>query len=144
MALKHVTQAEYDEEYAQLTTDYNTRPFIYVSGPFSSDDNIHGVERNILAASEIAATAYQKGWAVHCPHKNNKDFQHLKGLTWKDWMESDFKIVSRCDALLMIPGWEKSPGARMERQFAQDRGLPVYEFPNIPDGKEFSARRAEA
>jgi len=46
-----------------------TRPVLYLAGPFGAPDPIHGIQRNILDASEIALKAWKKGWAVICPHK---------------------------------------------------------------------------
>jgi len=101
---------------------------LYISGPFSDPDPIHGIERNITRASEIALEAWRKGWAVICPHKNTSGFQHTE-IPWETWMEGDIEIVRRCDAILMIPGWLNSRGAMLERMEARNAGklVPVYD-----------------
>ena len=49
-------------------------------------------------------------------------------LTYDEIMEICFREIDLCDILVMIPGWEKSNGARKERQYAMLRSMPVYEF----------------
>jgi nucleoside 2-deoxyribosyltransferase len=39
---------------------------------------------------------------------------------------NDRKTLSRCDAVLMTPDWQRSDGARAEAQFASDKGIPVF------------------
>ena len=42
------------------------------------------------------------------------------------WLEGDLEMMKRCDAVLMVPGWEKSQGAMIEYKVAINRGLPVF------------------
>ena len=105
-------------------------PILYVSGPFSSTDNLHGVEQNILTASKYALEAWKKGFAVICPHKNTQGYQHTD-LPYHVWMDGDLAFIDRMtpekgDALLMLPGWEQSQGATLEHNFAIQKGLKVY------------------
>ena len=100
---------------------------MYVSGPFGHDDKIHGVQRNIIVASEVSLRLWANGWAVICPHKNTADFQHTR-IPWDTWMAGDLEFVRRSDAVMMLPGWELSPGAKLERNEALARGIPVYYY----------------
>jgi len=105
-------------------------PVLYISGPFSSSDLLHGVERNILTASKYALEAWQKGWSVLCPHKNTSGYQHTY-IPYNVWINGDLAFIDRMDAnkgdaLLMLPGWEHSQGAVLERNFASEKGLKIY------------------
>ena len=101
---------------------------LYVSGPFSAADPLHGIERNILAASEAAIEGWRQGWAVICPHKNTSGYQHAADIPYETWIEGDLEILRRCDAICMLPGWEQSNGARIELALAYDLGLGVLVY----------------
>lgn len=45
--------------------------------------------------------------------------------TYKQFLELDLKLLSMCDAIYLIPGWETSEGAKTERQFAEALGLVI-------------------
>jgi len=112
--------------------EFGTRPILYISGPFSHSDPIHGINENILKASKIALEAWVFGWAALCPHKNTSGFQHCNE-KWEIWMDGDISFIRRMsvkagDALLMIPDWELSEGAKLERFIAEEMGIPVYEY----------------
>lgn len=42
------------------------------------------------------------------------------------WYDFDFEILRRCDLLVMLPRWQESSGARLERCMAERDGIPVY------------------
>ena len=48
----------------------------------------------------------------------------LPPFTYDDWIAMDLELVSRCDAVLRLPG--ESVGADMETAFACSRSIPVY------------------
>jgi nucleoside 2-deoxyribosyltransferase len=100
---------------------------LYIAGPFSHRDRVHGIDRNILAASEIALACWKAGWATICPHKNTAGFQHT---TVPDsvWYEGDLEMLRRCDAVLLIPGWGHSMGAMNEAAEAEHWEIPVYVY----------------
>jgi nucleoside 2-deoxyribosyltransferase len=107
---------------------------LYLAGPFSHDDPIHGTERNILAASEIALEAWKRGWAAVCPHKNTQGFQHA-GIPQEVWYKGDIALMLRCDAVLMLPKYWQSKGAQLELEAAKKAGMAVYfyeEFGEVP------------
>lgn len=120
---------------------------LYIAGPFSDPDRIHGVEQNILQASRAALDAWREGWVAVCPHKNTAGFQHVADLPYKVWTRGDLAILSRCDAILLLPDWPGSPGARREVIFAVDHGIPVLSYyPGAEAGKRkiFPAPNPEA
>ena len=50
-------------------------------------------------------------------------------------MRRDMAAISRCTSLWLLPGWENSPGARMELGWARDLELKIYAyFPGGPVG----------
>lgn len=45
--------------------------------------------------------------------------------SWSAHMLRDLEILSTCDAVLMLPGWEHSPGCQIEKIFAERLGLRI-------------------
>lgn len=118
---------------------------LYLSGPFSNDDYIHGIEQNILNASKIALECWRQGWAVICPHKNTSGFQYVTDIPYERWLEGDTLMLSKCDAILMLPGWQKSNGACTERALAINMNIPVYDYnlDGVPPCLEFEEKKEE-
>ena len=110
---------------------------LYISGPFSlmpkGYDELHGTELNIIEASRYALAAVYKGWAPFTPHKNTANFQHIVDIDYSTWMNICLAFVERCDAILMMPGWERSHGGTMERELAVALGKKVLEPKNVDD-----------
>lgn len=102
---------------------------IYVAGPFRGKDSWE-MENNIRRAEAIALEVWRAGAAAICPHANTRFFQG----TAPDsvWLDGDLDILRRCDAVLMTPDWERSAGARAERDLALKLGIPVlYELADV-------------
>jgi len=47
-------------------------------------------------------------------------------LQWIDYMRADIKALVDCDAILMLPDWEESDGAKLELLIAQGLKMKVY------------------
>ena len=112
----------------------------YVAGPYTADRLLE-VELNIMAAGSVAYELWRMGYAVICPHTNST-FSCRKQLNdGIPYIKGDLEIISRFhggkDCLVMLPGWEESKGARAEREFASNRGLNIFYW---PEDKEKLAR----
>ena len=55
------------------------------------------------------------------PKTLTEDRQHLK-----DCMRRDLNAILECDAVVMLPGWEKSEGAKVEHALAVYLGLLIF------------------
>lgn len=104
---------------------------IYVAGPFRSPSthcpghqDHWGIQQNIMRAMALALDVWRLGAAAVCPHGNTFCFQH--SAPDDVWLEGDLEIMRRCDAVIMTPDWERSAGARAERETAIAHGLPVF------------------
>ncbi len=94
----------------------------YTAGPYRSD-TIHGTVNNIRAAERVAIKYWKSGYAVICPHKNSS---LLDGACPDSvWLAGDLEMLSRCDTIIMIPGWEHSAGAKKELEAAVGWGKEV-------------------
>jgi hypothetical protein len=95
------------------------KPVAYVSGPMTGYE-----DWNFPAFHDVAERLRAAGFAVVNPAEN------LGGET--DMTASWFlglditMIVTRCDLMVMLPGWPESDGAKVEALVADAVGLPIY------------------
>lgn len=99
----------------------------YISGRYRAR-NIFGVALNIWRARRVALHYWRQGYAVICPHMNTAFFPEHD----VDWIAGDLEFIKRLkpryDIMVMLPGWEKSAGARLERLQAVESGIEVIEY----------------
>lgn len=103
---------------------------VYISGPYTAPTSL-ARQRNINAAWELAVKVWGiRGAYAVCPHANTA---HMDGamssdheLDYRKFIDADLDLVSRCDAVLMMRGWENSRGSTMERAHAYSLGIPVF------------------
>lgn len=50
------------------------------------------------------------------------------GLPGNRYMPMCLSMVETASALILLEGWEDSPGARLEKAYAEYQGKPVYEL----------------
>lgn len=100
---------------------------IYVSGPYSAPTP-EEVAANVERARAAACELMRLGYAVICPHTMTAGWER-EGLTYEQFIAADLEIVRRCDAVLLLPGWEDSKGALAEKAMAERAG--VLTFPSI-------------
>jgi hypothetical protein len=102
-------------------------PVVFVSGPFRSTSEPYSQweqSLNIQQAAALALQVWKLGAACICPHLNSAPFS---GACDDDvWLSGDLAILARCDAVLLTPDWERSAGARAEKDYAEQLGLPVF------------------
>lgn len=98
---------------------------IYIAGPYRHPKE-HGVFDNIMNAREAGTAIAGRGdeWFPVCPHLNS---MFMGGIREDDyWLDGDLELMRRCDALLLLDGWEESSGARAEREVAEAAGIPCF------------------
>jgi nucleoside 2-deoxyribosyltransferase len=99
---------------------------IYIAGKYRGD-----VEANICAAKMKAVECYLKGHDVICPHMNTAHMDKETGLPDEFWLKTTMNLLRRCDAIVLVPGWEESQGTLAEIEYAKLTGIPVYE--DVPE-----------
>lgn len=90
---------------------------IYIAGPMSGLP-----ELNFLAFHALAKTLRDEGYEVMNPAEINSD----PTAEWADCMRADLLALDSCDGIVMLPGWENSPGAQIERLWAGRTGKQVF------------------
>lgn len=48
--------------------------------------------------------------------------------SYTDYMREDIKILARCNAICMLPGWKRSKGARLEYRIAKILNMQILEW----------------
>ncbi len=109
----------------------NYPPFVYVAGAFSGKDsdpirNRLEVEANVLAAEAMGVEVSRLGAYPIIPHANTANPAFEKTQDYDFWIKGTLKLMFKCDAVLMIPNWGASSGARKEEREARAKNLPVF------------------
>lgn len=97
---------------------------VYIAGPFRAA-SAWEVEQNIRRAECLALEAWRSGFAVICPHTNTRFFSGAA--PDEIWLEGDLEILRRCDAVLLLPKWQESPGTRAEVAEAIKHCMHVFD-----------------
>ena len=108
---------------------------VYLSGP------ITGVKDHAARFAMAEKYFADRGHKVENPEKLGGLLEELHGaqpgaLPWADYMREDIKALVDCDAIAMLPGWNESRGARLERQVADALGLIEARVPHFLYGEE--------
>lgn len=99
---------------------------IYVAGPYRNK-TICGTLDNIRFAEKVAKLLWKNGFVAVCPHLNSRLFDDV---THPETFLKGYEIlVTRCDGMVLIPGWETSSGSIKEKKIAEDNGIFVAEIP---------------
>ena len=103
---------------------------LYTAGPISA--NVNGTSaQHVDRAKRIAIELRRRGWSVVCPHLNSVE---IYGFTLDTYLAEDFRIISVCDAVVLLPGWRESKGTIAEIDFAACRGIQLVDWTRLlPD-----------
>lgn len=98
---------------------------VYVAGKFRGP-TAWDVEQNIRRAEAVGMDVARLGAAPLIPHANTRFFHGT--LTDDFWLAATMAMLERCDAVMLVSGWETSAGTRAEVARARERGIQVFEY----------------
>lgn len=102
------------------------QPLIYVAGPYRAATR-DAIAQNIDAARVIGISAAALGWFPVIPHANTAHMElDLPGLGDDFWLAGTLEMMERCDAVVLVPGWQNSAGTRGEIIRAEELGIPIF------------------
>lgn len=99
---------------------------IYISGHYRDKRGAYYILENILSARRAALEVWKIGGVALCPHLNTAFFDGAFDISDTVWLDGDLELISRCDAVLLLSDWENSLGAVIEKEKAEDLGIPVF------------------
>ncbi|MBU0641297.1 MAG: DUF4406 domain-containing protein [Planctomycetes bacterium] len=88
---------------------------IYISGPMTGHE-----DHNFPAFHAAAQRFREAGWDVANPAEN---FGGRTDLPREAYLRADMAMLAQCDAIALLPGWERSRGATLEAVLARELGL---------------------
>jgi len=103
---------------------------VYIAGPMSGHEDL-----NFPAFHAAAAEYRTRGAFVINPAEiNSAEVQTAMSGTltaeqyhahWARCMKKGINALMTCDGIVMLPGWQKSRGAKLERHIARNLGLTI-------------------
>lgn len=102
---------------------------VYIAGPFRATNpdgtnDAWRTQQHIMKAMALALDVWKLGHAAVCPHANTMFFQNAAADNV--WLDGDLEMLRRCDAVLMVEGFENSKGATAEAVEAMKEGIPAF------------------
>ena len=100
---------------------------IYISGPYTATTPEQR-DLHILRAREAAGALLRRGHWPFCPHTMTARFDDdYPDIPWMTYIVADLAWLPFCHSMLMLPDWQQSRGACIERERAEKLGLHIYE-----------------
>jgi len=90
---------------------------IYIAGPMTGHAG-----HNFPAFHAAARRLSEAGWEVVNPADN---YGGRTDLPRASYLRADLVLLTQCDAVSMLPGWQESVGARLEYLLASELDMPV-------------------
>jgi len=112
--VRRSSPAEEVEHIARLREERGSR--IYIAGPMTGLPDL-----NFPAFNAAAVKLRSGGWHVENPAEHGV----VPSAEWGDYLRWDLARMMTCGTIYLLPGWEKSKGARLEHQVATALGMPV-------------------
>ena len=113
----------------------STRKF-YLSGPMSGMP-----ESNVPAFNAAAAHLRSLGVSVVSPAELDEEFP-IENPTWARYLARDIVVVAEeVDGLILLPGWEKSDGAKLECYIGLLKNKTFDLYVGVPGNTDRTATR---
>lgn len=100
---------------------------VYIAGRYNAD-NMMEVLGNIRRGMNATAMLLSEGYHAYCPWLDHELAIGTWGeaLTEQILKENAMAWLEVCDAIYVLPGWEKSKGTKAEIERAEELNIPVF------------------
>ncbi len=114
---------------------------VFIAGPLTTggDCTKENIERNVKIALEYTIALAKERVGFFCAHTHTTHENGHGGITAPEqfYYDMDFEILKKvADAVLAIPDWEKSVGAKKEVEWAKQNNKKIFYPKNQSDLKE--------
>jgi hypothetical protein len=102
---------------------------LYIAAPYGARAGASPDElaANVSRAIEAARALILKGHTPYCPHLAHYVQNQGPHVADEDrWLAICLEWVSVCEGIVMLPGWQRSYGAKAEHEHAVSLGLPIF------------------
>jgi len=89
---------------------------VYISGKITGNENY---EKQF---NEAERELKKMGYEVFNPARIKENW------SYEDYMKFDIKHLLECEQIYLLPNWEDSKGARLEKQIAETVGISTLEL----------------
>lgn len=96
---------------------------VYIAGAYRGS-SAWQTEQNIRQAELCGLEVAEMGAMPVIPHTMTRYFDGT--VTHQFWLAGTLELMRRCDALLIVPGWENSAGTKAEIAEAERLRIPVF------------------
>lgn len=110
---------------AKRDLDILDKTSVYIAGPMSTIPKF-----NFPAFQAAAVELRAMGLGVRHTAKGNPPTP-AKALPWDHYLRDALRVMLDADAVVVLPGWRESKGARLEVHVALELGMPVVEYPDL-------------
>jgi len=98
---------------------------VYVAGPINAA-TAEEVAVNIDRGRQAGVEIWQLGAVAVVPHLNTLNMYSHDHVPKADIYLGDLEILKRCDAMLLLDGWESYQGVNYEVAWAKHRKIPIF------------------
>lgn len=95
---------------------------VYIAGPYRGPTK-QDIESNIQDARAAAISVCKLGFYPVCPHLNTAHFDRYASDGF--FLEGTAQLLLKCDAVLVLKGYERSAGTTSEIAMAEREGIPI-------------------
>ncbi len=106
---------------------------VFIAGAYFGDGKKETIERNIREAEKYQIALANRKIGFFCPHNHTEHFEHKAQTEEQFYYDLDFEFLKRmADAVLALPGWENSNGAKKEIAWAKEHNMTIF-YPKSPE-----------